>query len=376
MPKQKLTKTFVQKVAVPKNKEKILYSDVNYKGLILEVRNNGTKTFYYRYYDSNKTSYKKIASYPKYSFDDVVTLYLDMNKKEELKELPKVKTVTLNEFFFNYYYPFVKTSKKSFKEDFSFFKNHILPNFGDLYLNEISKIKITSLHLKLKDNNKLSNSVANKLVKFLSYAYNLAILWEIPNVTVNPAKNIKLFKDNEAKERYLTNDEINRLLMVASKCSNKQIKPFLEFLLLSGARKSEVLNAKWEDVDMINNVFTISQTKAGKIRRVPISNKLKEVLNSLPKYNDTYIFTSMITNKPMRDIDYYWYKIRKEANLNDVRIHDLRHTFASILVNKGISLYEVQKLLGHSSITMTQRYAHLSNESLRNAVDVVGRALE
>lgn len=380
MPKQKITKTFLHRVSIPRTKSKILYSDTINNGLVLEVRNNGAKTFYCRYYKENKTLYKKIGSYPEMDINDIRNKFILMNNQLNNPQntsvlihqnILKNKSMTLGEFFYKYYLPYIKTSKKSFREDNSFYKNHILPLWENEPMNNISRADITAAHISLVRDKKLSNSVANKLIKFLSYTYNLAISWDISGVTTNPTRFIKLLKENEHKERYLSDEEIKNMLDVASKSSNPLIKSFLEFLLLTGARKSEALSAKWEDIDLINNIFTIPLTKAGKIRRVPISNKLSLILKSMPKLDETYLFVSIKTNKPMKNIDHYWYDIRKKADINDVRLHDLRHTFASNLVNKGVSIYEVQKLLGHSNISITQRYAHLSNQSLIDAVNMI-----
>jgi len=235
-------------------------------------------------------------------------------------------------------------------------------------MNNITRADITTKHILLIQDNKLKPSTANKFIKYLSHTYNLAISWEIPYIELNPTHHIKLFKEDNLVERYLSKQEIKKLLHIASLNDNPLILPILQFLLLTGARKSEVLNAKWEDIDLHNNIFTIPLTKAGKVRRIPISPKLKEIITHIPRYNTPYLFPSTVDPmKPLVNLSFHWNKIRIAANLVDVRIHDLRHTYASALVNAGVSLYEVQKLLGHSNVAVTQRYAHLSNDSLYDA---------
>ena len=126
---------------------------------------------------------------------------------------------------------------------------------------------------------------------------------------------------------------------------------------------------------MLNNLWTIPITKNGKKRILPITKPLQELLNSIPKQSN-YLFASPLTSKPYITIFNSWNTARKKANLPEVRIHDLRHTYASALVNSKCSLYEVQVLLGHSTAKMTQRYAHLSNESLMNAASKAGGLLK
>jgi len=141
-------------------------------------------------------------------------------------------------------------------------------------------------------------------------------------------------------------------------------------LLLTGARKQEVLQARWADIDLDRKRWHIAQTKAGRARNVPLSDTLVEMLRKLPsREGSPYVFPCPKTGEPYKAIYNVWDRARKKAGLPDVRLHDLRHSFASFLINSGHSLYEVQKLLGHHSISVTERYAHLADETLKNACE-------
>jgi integrase len=122
-------------------------------------------------------------------------------------------------------------------------------------------------------------------------------------------------------------------------------------------------------------MWTLPVTKNGKKRIIPITPQIYEIYKQIPKQSNTYLFPSPITKKPYISIYCSWNTARKKAGLPDVRMHDLRHSYASALVNAGRSLYEVQTLLGHSSSKMTQRYAHLSNEALMSAASCAGRLM-
>jgi len=159
------------------------------------------------------------------------------------------------------------------------------------------------------------------------------------------------------------------------KSPNIHLQFIIPMLLLTGARKREVLNAQWSDFDMMNNLWTIPITKNGKKRILPITPPLKELLQQIPK-GSKYLFASPKTKKPYITIFQSWNTARINAGLQEVRIHDLRHTYASALVNSKCSLYEVQILLGHATAKMTQRYSHLSNESLMSAASKAGRLLK
>jgi integrase len=140
-------------------------------------------------------------------------------------------------------------------------------------------------------------------------------------------------------------------------------------LLLTGARKREVLDARWCDIDAPRSFWRIPKTKSGHERHVPLSTAALSLLATIPRRDDCdYIFASPKTLRPFVSIFISWHTARTAAGLGDVRIHDLRHSFASFLVNAGCSLYEVQKILGHASVVMTQRYSHLSQDSLLRAV--------
>ena len=136
--------------------------------------------------------------------------------------------------------------------------------------------------------------------------------------------------------------------------------------------KREVLDARWEDFDFESRLWKIPVTKSGKPRYVPISDGLIAILKSVPRLaGSRYVFPNPDTGKPYVTIFYSWNTARQRAGLPDVRIHDLRHSFASILINSGRSLYEVQHLLGHTQSKTTERYAHLQRETLLNAANVV-----
>lgn len=146
----------------------------------------------------------------------------------------------------------------------------------------------------------------------------------------------------------------------------------LRLLLLTGARKSEILKARWENINVEQGILTVPLSKSGKPRHIALSRAALAVIAEIPHgLGDTWLFTSNATGKPLPDIYLFWDKLRREIGLVDVRIHDLRHSFASLLVNCGHSLYEVQKTLGHGDSRTTMRYAHLGQESLLAAAETV-----
>jgi integrase len=185
-----------------------------------------------------------------------------------------------------------------------------------------------------------------------------------------------LIDDNKI-ENYLSHQQMQNLLMEVRKSENEMLYWIVLFLLYTGARKREVLDAKWADIDFEQKSWRIPKTKSGKVRHVPLSEGAFEVITKVKEkygiHGFTFIFANLDTGLPFINIFYSWNAARCRAGLDYLRIHDLRHSFASFLVNAGRSLYEVQELLGHADSRTTTRYAHLSRERLQEAVEVVPR---
>lgn len=190
-------------------------------------------------------------------------------------------------------------------------------------------------------------------------------------------QGVPLMEENNKKERYLSAEEAQRLYEAVCASPNPMLKYIVPMLILSGARKREVLDAKWEDFDFTRRIWRIPMTKTGKARHVPLSDGALTILSTMPRdMNCPWVFANPDTGKPYVSIFCAWDTARKHAGLSDVRIHDLRHSFASLLINSGRTLYEVQHLLGHSQVKTTQRYAHLSQDTLLAAANAATRALD
>ncbi len=185
-----------------------------------------------------------------------------------------------------------------------------------------------------------------------------------------------MFEENNELQRFLSDDEINRLYASVLRSRNPQLQYIIPMLILSGARKREVLDARWVDIDISRRIWRIPMSKSGRARHVPISDGLAEVLAQIPRADaNPFIVPDPKSSRPFTSVQYYWHLARCEAGLPSVRIHDLRHSFASLLINAGRSLYEVQKILGHSQIRTTQRYAHLTETTLLDASNAATASL-
>ena len=289
-------------------------------------------------------------------------------EKEQSKKVP-----TFAQFIEDQYLPYVKSYKRSWATDISLLKNHLLPRFGKRYLDEITRQDIQKMHADRRASGAAPGS-ANRLLIMMRYIFNLTLKWEVPGIKTNPCKGIPLMEENNQMERYLSVEEAERLYRAVCKSENPMLKNIVPMLILTGARKREVLDAKWEDFDISRRIWRISISKSGKARHVPISDGALNVLASMPRKVE-WAFANPGTGKPYVSIFCAWNTARKSAGLSDVRVHDLRHFFASLLINSGRTLYEVQHILGHTQVKTTQRYAHLSQDTLLAAANAATLAV-
>ena len=195
----------------------------------------------------------------------------------------------------------------------------------------------------------------------------------------NPCTGIKKNQE-KARKRYLTDDELKRFLKELDRENERDLALALKFLLMTGCRRSEALTLKWTDVDLSRNCFFLHETKNGESRTVILNDMAREIIDEMLKRkqaDNPYVFPSKTSSSGHFEEPKRLFKnICDRAEIADFRVHDLRHSFASLLVNNGVSLYQIKDLLGHKDIRMTQRYASLSNNSLLAASQVASEKIK
>jgi len=352
MTAQTLTTTFVNRAKCPSTETKVDYFDTKVNGLHLKILKSGRKTYYLRYRGiRGKQIGLKLGDARFLSLNDARELASQKLSQIAMGEDPvaikteRKLTPTFADFMEQRYMPYVKGYKRSWEADDSYLRNHLLPAFGKKYLDEITKHDVIQFHhgMRTKD---YALGTCNRCLIMLRYALNLALRWEIPGFKANPTKDVALFEDLNKKERFLTELEAQKLYGTVCQSENPMLKYIVPMLILTGARKREVLDAKWEDFDVVRKQWRIPVTKTGRPRHVPLSDGVLQLLGSIPRDDCPWVFANPKTRKPFVSIFTAWNTARKKAELSEVRIHDLRHSFASFLVNAGRSLYEVQKILG------------------------------
>ena len=178
------------------------------------------------------------------------------------------------------------------------------------------------------------------------------------------------------RDRFLSPDEAQRLISSINADENRVAAQAIMLLLLTGGRRNEITQAKWDYVDWEKRTLMVPISKTGRPRAIALSGRAVALLRSIHRASTSeYIFPSAVTGRPSPSLHFPWVRIRRRAALEGVRLHDLRHSFASFLVNQGVSLYVVQGLLGHTQPRTTQRYAHLAQDTLNTAAEVVATVL-
>lgn len=387
MPVIQLTQQFVAShLTCPDDKPRIEYCDQSVPGLYIEVRRTTQRqgTYYLRYKNpAGKTAHQRIGSTEQTSLHDARREARQLKVQISLGQDPKGEAVpadgvsmSFQDFMKQRYLPFAEQHKRSYRFDLSMSTLRLIPKFGHIPLNQLTRQQIQSFHTDLHHEG-LAPATCDHHLKLMRHALNLAVDWGY--LDRSPADRIKLFKVDNRIERFLTEGEQARLISVLRTDENRTVCLVAIYLLCTGARLNEALNATWDQIDKTNRVWRIpaSNSKSKRIRSVPLNSSAMEVLEKLgTEGNHQYLFLSSTTGDRMTTIHKVWNRIRKKAGFPKLRLHDLRHQYASLLVNNGRSLYEVQHILGHSNPVVTQRYAHLSTKALQEAAASVSVCLE
>jgi integrase len=367
----------VRHAACPSGQRKLDYFDSKQRGFLIEIRASGRKTYYQRYCDERGRERQfKIGRADVLTTEQARKLGRSILARAVLGENPQLRRQELRAipslaaFVADKYLPFVKTYKRSWSTDETVLRIHVLPSLGKMALDEITAEHIIALIARMRSDG-YAVGTSNRVVMILRYMYNLASKWKIPGVVQNPTRGIELGQEAQ-RNRFLTREEAQRLVDALTVDENRTAANAILLLMLTGGRRNEITQAKWEHVLWKERKLLVPLSKSGKPRWIALSTSAMSLLDSIPRLPGCdYIFPSPITNRPCPSLWFPWRRIRARAGLQDVRLHDLRHSFASFLVNEGVSLYVVQALLGHANARTTQRYAHLASDTLTDATEIV-----
>ena len=364
-------------------------SDTESQGLKCLVGRNGSKRFLFRYTFENKKQSLAIGRFPEMSVGQArsivkqwrESLCCGINPKLELNRPARTvgstanlakSEMTVSQFFWEIYLPYAKQRKRSWNKDESRFRLYIEPVIGNIIYRELKAIQIYQIQADMLSGNQypraFSAATCNRAIALLKTMGNLAYRWD--NIPTNEALKVPLLKEENIRERYFTQAEMQSLIHYAELYPNKQAGSLIALLLLTGARRNELQQAKWEQLNLQDQILFVPHTKNGKPREIYLSDNAMKWINRLPRYaNNPYIFAGEKFGKPISAPRCAFKWLLKQANIKDTEgicFHTARHSVATLLISSGkFNLYDVKAQLAHSSIQSSQRYAKLTESRQR-----------
>ncbi len=263
--------------------------------------------------------------------------------------------------------------KKSARDDLRRINQTILPAWSNHRVSSITQADVSSLFFAVS---KRGLYEGNRTLALLHKMFNLAGIWGyVDKTSPNPAHGIQKHKEKK-RDRYVTPEELPRLALAIDTEPHYYARMALWLYLLTGVRKSELLTAKWSDIDSARKELRLSDTKAGRVHYVPLSAEAMAILDSLPRVeNNPYILPGAKTGQHLVNISKPWIRVRKAAGVDDVRLHDLRRTVGSWLAQAGNSLHLIGRVLNHSNASTTAVYARFGQDHVREAMEAHGKQL-
>ncbi len=252
---------------------------------------------------------------------------------------------------------------------------HILPELGELPISEVDRSRVAEFHYRLRK----TPQAANAAVKILSRMFSMAEAWELAPPGRNPCRAVRRYREVR-RERFLTPEEYRELGRVLTEAEAVgSVRPSaiaaLRLLMLTGCRKNEIVQLRWDDVDRSTREIRLRDTKTGP-RSIPLSSAVEAVLEGIPRDGDSpWVIAGRKAGTHLVNVDAVWKRLRAKAGLEDMRIHDLRHSWASRALALGESLSMIGKLMGHGQVATTARYAHLARDTEKVSAAKVGGSI-
>ncbi len=352
--------------------------DAKVKGFGIRVQASGQRSFVFNYVTAGRERRMTIGGYPAWSVaaarEHAAKLRRDVDAGgDPLGEREKSRNAPSLRDFWPRYRDEVSAKKRpsTHKSEVSVWERLILPALGHRKLEDISHSDIDRLHADISDTTPVQ---ANRVLATLRHTFNMAKRWGI--VVNNPVVGTRR-NPEEGRERFLTAVELQALVGALESKGQSPAALALRFIIATGCRKSEALNAPWTQIDLAAGVWTkpSSHTKQKRLHRVPLGSEAKRVLiEAQALAGNPFVFPGK-TGRALVEIKKTFHSACKEAGIEELRINDLRHTFASHLASAGTSLPIVGALLGHTQTATTARYAHLLDQPLRDATEILSAAM-
>lgn len=382
----KLTSAIVERMSYAKQGKAADYRwDSEVRGLAVRVYPSGRRTYVCTYRSDNGTKrFHKLG--------DAALLRLPHARRLARECLSKVLngndpqrdrivrrgTLTVAQLCDRYLTQHAEARKRasSIKQDKRMIETRIIPRLGSMKLDDVTRADVHSIHYSLRK----TPFEANRVLTLLSKMMNLAERWGLRPDATNPCRHVERYREPK-RERFLSDTEFSRLgacLIAAERkrTESEAAVAAIRLLIFTGCRLTEILTLKWDDVDFDKSVLLLPTSKTG-ARPVLLGPAAKQVLADLKRVDgNPHVLCGAKPGEHWKNLHRAWNRIRRAAGLSDVRLHDLRHSFASVGVGIGLSLPIIGKLLGHSQAATTQRYAHLADDPVRRAVEAISSRVE
>jgi integrase len=376
----KLTKRRVDALE-PKPDSYFVWDD-EVKGFGVRVMPSGTKTYQVQYRKGGRTRRASIGRHGTVTADQARMRAKELlglvasggNPVEDVSLHRRAPTVAAlcERFFEAHVLERCKPStQREYRRSIDLF---IKPAIGSFKVVDVERKDIAELHHNFRDR----PYQANRTLGVLSKMFNLSEVWGLRLDGSNPCRHVPKYREVK-RERYLSQAELRRLGLILSNCATvgsetPHVVAAFRLLILTGCRLGEIQTLKWEYITP--NGMELPDTKTG-ARRIPLPQPARAVLNTLPTVpGNPYVIVGKVEGQHITDLQHPWQRIRALAGLLDVRIHDLRHTYASNAVSSGMPIQMVGRLLGHTQLQTTMRYAHLADDPVRRAAEENAAALD
>ncbi len=313
------------------------------------------------HYESTKKTSRREAEKVLYELREKI----ESGKMPETKRMKNCKFAKLAER----YKPLAEL-QKGYRSKKTFIRQ-LVEEFGNLNLNEINTFLVEKWRNRLLKT--CQPATANRKLACLKHMFTKAVDWDMATeVTLKRVRKVKFEKESKGRLRFLDVDECQRLI----ECCQKHLRPIVMLAVNTGMRRGEILPLTWQQIDLRHGYISLYDTKSGDGRQIPMNHTLIEMFNEMPRgLESKYVFTNR-NGDPLTDIKHSFATALKKAEIYNATFHTLRHTAASHLVMAGVDLPSVKELLGHKSLTMTMKYAHLSPGHTKKAVNMLDKVLK
>lgn len=390
-----ITERAIDAITIPDGKRQLLVFDEEQSGFAVSISKTGVRSYVVVYRDDTGAQrQEKLAEYPAVSAHAARALArARLNDVSEARATAartrRASCPTMDRFFYDAFLPLIQQEKRSHETHASLYRNHIADTFGGKRLDDISEEdvvafgaalrqkKVAGGRWKAKETTTLSDGTVKRILILLRHVFNVAIRSKSNPLRENPTSALTLTTVRKVKGVFLTKRQLGELMRAVEESENKDLPDIIRVQGATGLRRNNVLAMQWDWFNEDRGTLTIP-AEFDKAKQGFVLHLAQEVLQLLCERRDRtsgpWVFPNPATGKPYASCYSAWNAARAKANLPTLRMHDLRHTFASMMLDGGADIVDVQKALGHTQLKTTAVYLHLTESRSRFHANAVASA--